>query len=148
MLSVFTNNVDNTPSPTYHSTPIYLSPTMHRLLLCCCCCGGGGGCCCCYCCSLQGDGSTSLILASYFGHTDIALALIATPSVDINHANVSNNILTHLRFYPLFLSPYGSPLPLSFFLPQPLSLSPTMYPILRVVVVVVVVAFRRMVGQR
>ena len=32
--------------------------------------------------------------AASSGHTEVALALIAHPIINVNHANVSNNILT------------------------------------------------------
>ena len=66
--------------------PIHLPPIMHpilyvvvvvlSLLLFC------------YC-SLQSSNLTALLFACAVGHTDVALALIATPSLNVNHADVS-----------------------------------------------------------
>ena len=36
------------------------------------------------------------------GHTAVALALISSPHIDINHVDVSNNILTPLLPPPMF----------------------------------------------
>ena len=41
---------------------------------------------CCGCCSLQGNGSTALTLASEKGHTEIIQALLAVAGIDVNHA--------------------------------------------------------------
>ena len=43
----------------------------------------------CGCCSLQEDGWTALLLASYNGHTEIVLALVAAVGINVNHADVS-----------------------------------------------------------
>ena len=48
--------------------------------------------CCCF--SLQRKGSSALTLASSYGHTEIALALLATADIDVNHADVSIYPLT------------------------------------------------------
>ena len=48
----------------------------------------------CGCCSLQNGGRTALALASMFGHTEIALALLAAVGINVNHADVSIYPLT------------------------------------------------------
>ena len=48
----------------------------------------------CGCCSLQENGFTALLLASQYGHTKIALALLAAVGINVNHANVSIYPLT------------------------------------------------------
>ena len=48
----------------------------------------------CGCCSLQGRGSTALMLASSGGHTEIVLALLAAVGIKVNHTDVSIYPLT------------------------------------------------------
>ena len=51
-------------------------------------CDGGGG------CSLQNDGYSPLYVAADKGHTKVVQALLTSPSIDVNLADVSHSILT------------------------------------------------------
>ena len=48
----------------------------------------------CCCCNLQKKGVTALIFACREGYTDVALALLRSPDINVNHATVSISILT------------------------------------------------------
>ena len=64
------------PPPLPHNNTPYVSLTNPAS---CPTCGG--------CCSLQGNGFTALMLASWQGHTEIFLALLAAPGIKVNHAD-------------------------------------------------------------
>lgn len=77
-------------------------------------------------CSLQNLGNTAFIMSSQMGHTDVALALMAHPGINVNLANVRIYLLTPshvvscfppLLTYPPFLFlPPTPPLLLSYVL--------------------------------
>ena len=48
----------------------------------------------CCCCSLQRSNRTALMTACDEGYTDCVIALLASPDINVNHADVSIYLLT------------------------------------------------------